>query len=363
MRENDVAGTGCASATVGAILDRYAPRILPTRVEPLPGPAGFSGAAIWRVTTSHGQFALRRWPNPGMPRERVLGLHQLLQHHARHAVPFVAVPLPTADGTTLPRALNSDWQLEPWMPGVADYRARPSLPRLRAAMAALARWHLVAARFCPAPTALPWFGSSRDVPPTIAERLSLLQRADETLIRRVESLVRTTREPFACDLIRRILNLFQRGRQRVHDELLQVREIPVPLQPCLRDVWHDHVLFSGDEVTGLIDPSACRTDSVACDLSRLVGSLVGDDSRGWSMALADYERHRPLSTAERSLVAIFHRSGVLLSGWTWLDWLYIEGRRFPDSQAVLRRLIEIRERMEFLVEGSRPDQLFIPPDV
>jgi Ser/Thr protein kinase RdoA (MazF antagonist) len=120
----------------------------------------------------------------------------------------------------------------------------------------------------------------------------------------------------------------------------------------LRDIWHDHVLFTNDKVTGIIDPSACRMESVACDLSRLIGSLVGDDVRLRHQAFEEYERHRTLTTGERALATVFDRTGVLLSGWTWLEWIYVERRPFHDRQAVTRRLTQVVERMEQLVNSS-----------
>ncbi len=65
--------------------------------------------------------------------------------------------------------------------------------------------------------------------------------------------------------------------------------LAAPLQPCIRDVWHDHVLFVGDDVSGLVDFGAMQPDSVAADIARLLGSLAGDDRQAWTIGLAAYE--------------------------------------------------------------------------
>src|SRR5205085_7730253 len=60
------------------------------------------------------------------------------------------------------------------------------------------------------------------------------------------------------------------------------------LQPAIRDVHHEHVLFTGDQVTGLIDFGALRIDTPLTDVARLVGSLVGDDAEARRIALDAY---------------------------------------------------------------------------
>jgi Ser/Thr protein kinase RdoA (MazF antagonist) len=126
----------------------------------------------------------------------------------------------------------------------------------------------------------------------------------------------------------------------------------VPLQPCLRDVWHDHVLFQGDTVTGLIDPSAARTDTVAADISRLAGSLIADDRRAWDLALDAYQGARPLSAAESALVGVLDRSGVLLSGMAWLERADLWRPQPPSVGArLLARLEQIAARAEALARS------------
>jgi Ser/Thr protein kinase RdoA (MazF antagonist) len=128
-------------------------------------------------------------------------------------------------------------------------------------------------------------------------------------------------------------------------QLNEVRALEVPLQPCLRDIWHDHVLFVGDRVSGLVDLGSMSFESVAADVARLLGSLCGNDKRSWSVGMAAYEALRPLSEDERKLVAAFDRSNTLLAGVKWVEWVFVERRRFADPTAVLRRMEHILDRL------------------
>jgi len=129
-------------------------------------------------------------------------------------------------------------------------------------------------------------------------------------------------------------------------ELEPWRRVGVPVQFCVCDVWHDHVLFSGDVITGLIDYDSAKPDNVAVDLARLLGSLVGDDADAFARGLAAYEEVRPLNADERRLVPLLDRTGVLIGITNWLRWLYFDGRVYDDRPAVARRLAALVTRAE-----------------
>lgn len=310
---------------------------------------GFSGADVWKLTTPGGSFALRRWaPSGQVPAERLRGLHRLLEHVRRCGVEFVAVPLRTDAGETL--LFQADqyvfWQLEPWLPGTADYHAHPHETRLRAALAALARWHQAAATFVPAEDVRRWFVSAAAAPsPAVRERLQRLLDVTPgdlaTWNRELQQSAEGEQRTLSRELARQIHWL----HPLIAEELQALQHERFALQPCLRDIWHDHVLFAGDEVTGLIDASACRTEHVATDLSRLIGSLVEDDANGWRIALEAYRQHRTLSLAEEALVRALDRSGVVLGALTWLKWLYQTDRRFEEPKKVLERLCHFQRRL------------------
>jgi Ser/Thr protein kinase RdoA (MazF antagonist) len=121
---------------------------------------------------------------------------------------------------------------------------------------------------------------------------------------------------------------------------------PVPLQPCLCDIRHDHVLFEGHHLTGFVDFGGVKIDHVAVDLARLLGSLVADDEEQRSAGLRAYARLRPLSGEEQARVAVLDETGTRLGAANWLKWLYREGRHFEDQAAVARRLAALVERIE-----------------
>jgi len=313
----------------------------PFQLEPLGNSGGFSGARIWRASCASGKFALRRWPRPGLPARRILGLHALLRHLESAGFQQVAVPV-FAQGTSLHHDQGADWQLEPWLPGRADFHQAPTRIRLEHIIRSLAQWHTLAATFRSSVEAAEWFGARPDGPsPGLRERLAAIVRLDEQVLGLANSYLRKIPDEPLRNCCQRVLCAIRAGRTRVQRELQRVSDRCVRLQPCLRDVWHDHILLDGPSVMGIIDPSACRVDTVATDLARLLRSLVGHRTEDWQFALDVYEQHGRLNAAERSLVPAFDHSGVLLSGWTWLQWLLFDGRRFEDLQAVLVRLTDI----------------------
>jgi Ser/Thr protein kinase RdoA (MazF antagonist) len=316
---------------------------------------GFSGAIVLRIEIAASSFCLRGWPRGVDNEARILALHEFLAYVGSQGISYLAVPVASDDGHTLVHAEGRFWQLEPWLPGSADFWSRPSDVRLAAAFRALAHLHQVAAEFRPASGNSSHLAPAAPaIAPAARDRLELINRW--TPSRLAELRKRPGRafgvsEPTFADIAGRIATAFERCAPSVTRELRAAAQERVPLQPCLRDVWHDHVLFERNAVTGLIDPSAARTDTVATDLSRLAGSLIADDRRAWEIALDAYCSIRPLLPAERRLVGVLDHSGVLLSGMGWLE----RPRAFDQSaefqSRVLERLQRIAARAEALARS------------
>lgn len=332
------------------VLRQFARRIDLAEIGSIAPFSGFSGAQVWKIATPNHAWALRRWPENALPAARIRGLHRLLAHLRQSELEFVASPLTSDAGETLVVSGEQLWQLESWLPGTADFHADPNRSRLEAALTALALWHRAAATFSPMANERSWFGSDSDFSPAVSERLQKLRQLSSASF---QAFNREILRASPDELHRLCGEMSQRIpvlAPSITAELTALQVERFALQPCLRDIWHDHLLFSGDQLTGLIDASACRTENVATDLARLVGSLVEDDSAERQFALDVYRRHRPLSLAEEALFTALDRSGVLLSAVTWLEWLFREHRSFPSAEAVLARVRHLHRRVYKLAE-------------
>jgi Ser/Thr protein kinase RdoA (MazF antagonist) len=336
------------SNAIETVLRSYR-RLLPTiREHRAAEHPGFSGALVRRIETDAESFCLRGWPQSIDDGERILGLHELLRHVATRGIAYVAVPLRRDEGGTLVRAAGRFWHLEPWLPGCADFWISPSQPRLAAAFVALGRFHLASRSFQP-PSGK--FLHLHPAPPSIAQ--TVLDRA-QLMERFTPNRLAVLRQRLGgrSPVANRIMAAFEHCAPSVAAELRSAVRTPVPLLPCLRDVWHDHVLFQGDKVTGLIDPSAARTDTVTADIARLAGSLIGDDRAAWDFALDAYRSVVPLSDAEARLVGVLDRSGVLLSGMTWLERDEFWQAQPSESQdRIVNRVERIAQRAEQLARS------------
>lgn len=321
-------------------------------VKPVVG--GFSGSSVFRVESSEAAYCLKKWPPPESSGPRILAIHQLLERADARGVDAVPVPLRAISGSTLPEVDRAFWQLEPWKPGVADFLLTPTDDRLKSAMNHLAKFHDAVRDWVPPAGVDRWFRPpSLEPAPTIAERIRMIEGYESSVSDFERALFRDPAQRFR-ELGSRVTCLFRVAKAPVLKELSAVVNFRVSNQPCIRDLWHDHLLFSGDELTGIVDFGAMATDSVTCDLSRLLGSLFGDDMSGWQRAISYYETVRPLTEDEHRLLRPLDRSSVLLSGMTWLKRRYILRNTPEDLSPVCQRMETIVARLETLAETLTP---------
>jgi Ser/Thr protein kinase RdoA (MazF antagonist) len=294
---------------------------------------GFSGARLWRVETRRRSYCLKSWPAV-MTAERHAWIASLMRHAREAGVRVVPVLAPAGSAFHVIGDDDRIWDLAEWMPGVADFRACPSQARLRAACQTLALLHRAWERVAEPPRRCP----------AIVRRLIAAGEWNDATVGPFMSPFRTG-IPFAgppdsaWELVKRHVVAVPRA-------LEPWAYVPFAVQPCLCDVWHDHVLFTGDEVTGLIDYGSMKVDNVATDLARLLGSLVGDDETLFAAGLDAYAGVRPLTVEERAIVRVLDRTGTVLGLANWVRRCFQRGRPFDEQSPEAVRIAELVARVE-----------------
>jgi Ser/Thr protein kinase RdoA (MazF antagonist) len=315
------------SSVVALVLAEY-PSVLHRAVVTAPAPqAGFSGARVWRLSTPAGDFCLRA----GSAREErahLLRRHALMARARAAGLLFVPGVLASTAGSTVVEHAGRCWEVMDWLPGRPDFQAFPTPARLRAAAVALARLHDAWQRG----------GVVRGLCPAVTRRLDAA--------RDIPDLHALTGGAIAAGLTPAALRLVARHSADMAPLLYRWQGIPCALQPCLRDVWHDHLLFEDDTLTGLVDYAAVGDDSVAADLARMLGSLVEDDQEQWADALTAYRAVRPLSQEEEQLARVLDRTGTVAGILHWLRWLADPARQEADLPRVAGRLAALLRRVE-----------------
>ena len=267
----------------------------------------------------------RAWPQDGPGRPDLERIHRWLAESVN--LGFIPVPISAMDGRTLHDHAGLLWEVSPWHSGRADRDRPPPRPRLRAGLTALAAFHQVLAHHR-------LRGPSPGLQARFYEMNWLTQGGFEALQCAVD---RATTELGRAPA-RQWLDLARRAAPRVLAPLRRASSRVVSLQPCLRDARPEHLLFHGEQVTGLVDFGAMAIESVAADLSRLLAEWVGVDRPARADALDAYSAVRPLDDAESDLLRVFEDSADLLGGGHWVRWQFVEGRVFSDPGAVVKGL-------------------------
>ena len=251
----------CLPADVAAVLRLY-PSLGATRVDGLGGAGGLSGAQFWRVESPRGTLCLRQWPAEHPSPERLAFIHAVLAFASLNGFDRLPVPIHTSRGGTFVEHAGHQWELTAWLPGAGDYASNANPQRLRSALAALARFQQATRTF-------PVDGSGDAPSPGLQRRKDRLAALIGGELRQIEQSITPDvgldlagRFRECCELVHRVL-------RPVLVETSNAAQPCVPQQPCICDIWHDNVLFVGNEVSGLVDFGAMRVDNVAIDVARL----------------------------------------------------------------------------------------------
>jgi hypothetical protein len=278
---------------------------------------GFSGASLWKAVAKTATWCLKAWPSSGPSRERLARIHHWMTQARAAGLSFVPALARTMDGSTIVEQDDRLWDLSEWMPGRADFRENRSVARIQ----------------------------MMSEPPSTQRRL---RAATEWL-----DLVSSGWGPLfpgpavdpVTEIARIAWDILPRLVPTVRPMLAPWIGRPLPLHPCLCDIWHDHLLFTGDDVTGIVDYGSMRLDHPAADLARLLGDLVGRDESLYAAGLDAYRRLRSLSAEDTALVRTLDRTGTILAASNWLLRLYRDDRPCGERSHIVERLRTIVERL------------------
>lgn len=316
-------------------------------IEPIEGD-GFSGAALARVRLAGnaGDLVLKSVAAASGP--RVAGVHRLMRHlrwAGAEEIPEVLVG-PSGD-TLVADEAGGLWEAVRRVPGVTA--ADPTPAQARAAAAALARVHALAATWPEQPP-------RSDVPPAVVRRI---EHARRLVAEPWEALAGRPHDagplvgPLAARLAAAAAAVGRPASTAVLGRIAALTPAPLPLQMVLRDVWSGHVIFAADEsprVAGIVDLHAAAVDTPATDVARLLGSWPGApllpllESR--ADALAAYAGVRLLGPEERALVPWLDATGTIFALDNWFRWVLVEGRRFERPVRVLERVDRLLGKLD-----------------
>lgn len=315
-----VPGVGPDSAPPVEILNEYGwhpHQVMSTRVQP-----GFSGATVWRVQAGEQHFALKRWPVGHPVHLPMAQIHSLMRQATETGIEMIPKVLLTRSGHSFCLQQSHLWDATTWQPGVPV--TVPNDDQLQAAMHTLARLHAV------------WRIQQQQrtgICTAVSLQYQRLVSWTDDELAQVHASAKST------PLYQQALSLFTQHRQSAMERLKPRLTVRVPLQPCLADVWADHVLFTDIIVTGLIDFGAMRFDHPAQDLARLIGSYTCGNATRRQFALSAYAS----KTQElESLTILLEECGVIVGLGNWLRWLLLEQRLTADFRA--------DERLRLLVD-------------
>jgi Ser/Thr protein kinase RdoA (MazF antagonist) len=283
---------------------------------------GLSESIIWKCTTPNGLACLRAWATNHPNLERLAQIHQAMKELSDAGLSMTPKLFGTSRGQSFAADGGRFWELTTWLPGQADYLTKPSDAKLLASLSTLAAIHDV------------WARSARKASsPTLHDRRTRLADCLGKLAEIETRFPYIASSNFEQGLCSETCAALRQHGPRLAAELAQLDE-GATVHCVLRDIWSDHVLFTDETVTGVIDFGALRIDEPTTDLVRLLSSLEPLNASKQELGLAAYESLRKMKI-DRNRFGVLRQVAMLLAAFQWMQWLVIERREFGTSRDAL----------------------------
>lgn len=310
-----------------SVLKHYADSLAGLRWQSVAG--GFSGAEVWRGDDNFGKpvVALKAWP-VGFPVERLKQIHRWMSQAERLA--FVPTIVRTTRGDSFVVAANRLWDATTWKAGAP--LSAPSENEVVAACAAVARLHTVWAE-----------RSRRAICPGVANRIHLLREWPTAPRFQIDSLDLSSN---LKSLLHKASRLADTVAPAMLRDLSEWESKSLRVQPCVRDLRGEHVLFHDAVVVGIVDYGAMAEDSPAIDLARLLGDYSASNLEHFDIGLQSYRAAGGELDTPDEFVRMLSRTGTIGSVIMWLIHLGVERRSYPDTEAVEARIHSLIQRIE-----------------
>lgn len=322
--------------------------------------SGLSGSTIAHCRATDGrEYALKRWPD-GFSRNRIESIHRVIRHAWKEGCDIIALPVifrpltnsalphkepPDSVGTVL-SANGKYWELSHWRPG-EPLNINADLDAIRRGAEAISRFHGCTASL----------GSLHQIPPIIEERLQTLASRQRHFPIPIQSINQANLPTEVATALRDAANLlhwkWDEAYAQIYQSLTGHSGCKLATQYVLRDIHAEHLLFSAEEPTGLIDFDAVRVDTPASDLARWAGSFLPGrhaTEHIWEAIFSGYRGNtdNAAATPTIELAADLCFAGTWLSLANWLVWLLVEQRRFDVPPVILA------ERIYSLIRAATP---------
>lgn len=316
---------------------------------------GFSGAAVYRVRSERGSFAVKlspfdreRWTLAGARHEALFAVAArdatLFPQVMRDFAGFSVWRVEGDDGTLQGEA--SEWLAESTL--VTSVEATSSNAEASAAANPVSAFRLLA-RFHTVARDLPlssWTDGVLRSPLVFPERYSKEWRtASADAIEAVRRALPHV-EPSVREQASLYLNRLPVIRESMSAALATLSPDSPPLRLCLRDVHRRNIHFRGGEAASFFDWDALRFDRRIGDFARLAASYglsAHSAERLIDEVAAEVDKAERLSAWERTAFRPALATQVWIPPLRWLTWLLVERREFRDQAAARERLGETLE--------------------
>ena len=206
------------------------------------------GLCFGKSPTAIPNFVSGRWPKTHPDRQRLNWIHTILRSVAEAGINFIPTPIVANSGESIVEHNGYFFELAPWLDGKATYESEPCHEKLD---------------FCD-----DWIGQVPSGDSSIID--SIVSPSGPAKSEQPAPAVKSNFKknchkydwPWRLNRIRGFASIAKLGKTLcdnfellsglIERQLSHSMQLSVMVQPVIRDVWHDHMLFDENRLSGIV---------------------------------------------------------------------------------------------------------------